>query len=250
MKTIKKTRKTQPAANGLYDRTCEIREYPGGFQELCPTYTMHRENFQKFVLELDHLADRAKTVFQYCSRELGTSKGSKINYKFTFGLGYNNQGRLNWKELKYNLDPKTQEKRLKLITDYEGLRKRYYDFFNLVAIQQGRQEYFNLEFYPAAGKEQTLFAKFKRTYLRLAGIIRLNTTGPKGGTRVIPDPLLHLADEMRCKGKGTKKGSIDTITKVIMNKMGLSTAERTAEAYERDRERIRKTIVRHFSCSE
>ncbi len=208
MKQSETERKHAPIANGLYQRHAEVYLAPVKAPDRKLTYIMNVAAFEKFVEEIKKIATRAEIVFKYCShRELNTSMGAKVKYKYEIGLGYNEQGRINFAEFAHAVDPKNTAARLAFIQDYEELRERYRHFFSLVTIQHDGHEYFNLEFYPRKkGPRQQLFTSFVNALFTIHGIVRLKI-GRDTKTAALSPEEWEIIKKLRSKSRGTESGS-------------------------------------------
>lgn len=109
--------------------------------------------------------------------------------------------------------------------------------------------YFNLMFYPRAGHQQKIFRRFINCYLDAVSP-RMNMQGPKSGTQAIPAQALLYAENLRRKGKGTKVGSIETLTSETLKRIGytlnVDATMQDDETLDRRREATRRTLLRHF----
>lgn len=112
-----------------------------------------------------------------------------------------------------------------------------------------RMTYFNLLFLPRSARQQRIVMWFVTAYLGAVSP-RLNIQGPKSGAQAISKSALVLAERMRRSGKGTRTGSVEAITNMVLRETGhlpdSSHAMQYSEAFERRREATRKNVLRHF----
>ena len=129
---------------------------------------------------------------------------------------------------------------------YDKFKETYQEALGVMLLKPGDRIYFDTQFYPRNAEEQGYFGRFLKVYLMLEWRKRLGIQGPKTGTQSLPSRLLRLAEAMRRKGKGTKAGSLDTITAAVMEGMGHSLKcpdDKTLKISDN----VRRTLTRHFA---
>lgn len=114
-----------------------------------------------------------------------------------------------------------------------------------------RMTYFNLLFFPRTARQQRVIMQFVNAYLEAVSSPRINIQGPKSGAQAIPKNLLRKAEVMRRGGKGTRVGSIEAITEMVLKETGYSPdggpSAQHPEIIEQRREATRKNLLRHFN---
>lgn len=235
----------------------ELGEDSFGYE---PTYKLHVENFKKFVAELKELNKlRVKTGKELTKlRKKRQEEQDKLHPKTELSeqraKRRKEAGAISWwtddpsSEAEYRgKDRMIDEKICKFSTKYKTALEAltFSQFFREHRVYL-TAPFVNMGLSPGAGNDRQVFLSFIGPYLDFRSYGKTHIQGPKGGTQAIPSHLLRLAEKMRCKGKGTKAGSLATITDVIMEKMGYS-FELPDNKMLKIYDNISRTLTRHFA---
>lgn len=195
--------------------------------ETAATFQLHKEGFKKFLIKLENLADQEESTRKIPTGWLMRHKPKEAE----------------------RLMLSQQNKREMFYKAYAKFKDKYREALGVILLKSGDRIYFDTQFYPRNAEEQGYFSRFLKAFLILEWRKRLNIQGPKTGTQSIPSQLLRLAEAMRRKGKGTKAGSLDTITAAVMEGMGHSLKcpdDKTLKISDN----VRRTLARHFASIE